>query len=513
MGNSVARIPYDLKLSVRGPLKDRVFNIPDELIEEFLENDIELLMRNYVRTMAPDVELTDRFGSVDLEDQRLAIISEYEDLAANATPRQRKRLEAEGRKRAEDVEALSIMLSNRQYGGGNPMSGIARAARSVRDVNFLSKLGGMTLSAIPDVGSIAIANGVMRSFKGVGQLLAAPQRFKMTAKTLKENAVGLDMTLNTRAGSIADLDDIYARNTMFERGLKQASAGFSKITLMAPWNAGLKQFAGVVTQSRLLEGVTKVASGKTNKALNKRLSGSGISEDMALRIADQYAKHGDPGTINLPMAHLWDDLEAAETLQAAILKDVDRAIVTPGKGEKPLWMNSETGKLIGQFKTFAISAHHKILLANLQYRDAQAVNGALMMMAFGGVAYASKQYAAGRDISTEPEKLLVEALDRSGLMGFFSDVNNTVEKVSRGTIGMNALLGESPMSRYASRNITGSVLGPSFGTAEDIFDIAGDVSSNEMDEGTIRSIRKLLPGQNIFYIRRMLNSLEEEIAQ
>ncbi len=108
---------------------------------------------------------------------------------------------------------------------------------------------------------------------------------------------------------------------------------------------------------------------------------AGISNDMAVRIAKQFSKYGDDGTIKLSNAHLWTDKEAYETFTSAVLKDVDRTIVTPGAGEAPLWTSSEMGKLVFQFKSFAGAAHHKILLAALQHRDRSALNGFLMAVA------------------------------------------------------------------------------------------------------------------------------------
>src|SRR3546814_349293 len=50
-------------------LKERTFSIPDEMVEDFLESDIDRVSRSYVRTLAPDVELAERFGRADMNDQ------------------------------------------------------------------------------------------------------------------------------------------------------------------------------------------------------------------------------------------------------------------------------------------------------------------------------------------------------------------------------------------------------------------------------------------------------------
>ena len=69
------------------------------------------------------------------------------------------------------------------------------------------------------------------------------------------------------------------------------------------------------------------------------------------------------------------------------------------------------------------------------------------------------------------------------------------------------------MSRYASRNIMGSLLGPSVGTVQDIFQVTGSASQGEMTKSDIRAMRKMLPYQNLFYIRTLLDELEETTAE
>ena len=217
-----------------------------------------------------------------------------------------------------------------------------------------------------------------------------------------------------------------------------------------------------------------------------------------------------PASVRMPNPAMAGNLRA---FRAAVLKDVDRAIITPGVAEKPLWSSSETGKIIFQFKSFAASAHAKILVADLQYRDAAALNGFLMAVALGGVSYGAKQLVAGRELSSDPEKLIVESLDRSGAFGYFWDVNNILEKVTRGTVGVNAAIGQAPMSRYATRNITGALLGPSLGTVQDLSQVIGAVSTGDLSKSDIRAMRKMLPYQNLFYMRQLLNQLEEKAAE
>ena len=471
-----------------------------------------MVARQYKMTMSADVELTRLFGDMEMEAEAAAITKEYDDLAKKAkTPKERDKLHKQKKSDLKDMRAVRDRLRGTYMMPNDPDHFIVRAGRNLRDLNFVRLLGGMTISAIPDMARPVAVNGLMPVAKGLKVLATSPKKFNMARSEAKKMGIGLDMVLNSRATTLADVADFYQRGTVFERGLKSVSDQFSKIALMSQWNAAMKQFTGVVTQDRILNACVKWSKGelKNNFARKdiKRLAASGINEEMAKRIAGQFKKFGDDGDLLLSNGHLWDDVEAMETLSSAVLRDTDRAILTPSAGEKPLWTSSEAGKTIFQFKTFAATAHHKILISDLQYADAAALNGFMIMVGLGMLTYGAKQHVAGREIETKPEKLIIESLDRSGAMGYFWDVNNTIEKISRGTVGVNALAGASPMSRYVSRNWAGALLGPTLGTVTDIGDVAGAAAAGEFSESEKKKAIKLLPGSTLFYMRQLLDTL------
>jgi hypothetical protein len=513
LGVASGRSHYEVVSNVRGPMKERTFNAPDSLIEDYLESDIDITARQYTRTMAPDVEISRLYGDANMQQQLDEVRDSYNELIRQATTeKQRIKLHRQLKNDKRDIEAIRDRLRGTYRQPEDPDAFFIRGGKTIRDVNFMRMLGGMTLSAIPDLARPVAVNGLKPVARGLKALIMSPEVYGMAKAEAKKAAVGWDMVLNGRVASVAELTDIYNKGSTFERVLRSASDVFSKLTLMSQWNTALKNFSGVVTQDRILGAVVDVAEGRASKSTIKRLASSGIGEDQAKAIARQFSQFGDDGSLRLSNGHLWENKDALETFRAAVLKDVDRAIMTPGEGEKPLWTSSEMGKMVFQFKTFAATAHNKILIADLQYRDAEALNGFLLSVALGGVAYGAKEFFAGREISTDPEKLIVESLDRSGAFGYFWDVNNIAEKATRGQIGVNKLIGADPMSRYASRNLMGALLGPSMGTVEDLATVTGAVSQGEFTESDLRRVRKLLPGQNLFYIRQLLNSLEEDIG-
>ncbi|OAZ08044.1 hypothetical protein TH4_18475 [Thalassospira tepidiphila MCCC 1A03514] len=379
-------------------------------------------------------------------------------------------------------------------------------------MNYLRLLGGMTLSAIPDIARPVMVHGLGRVMgDGLGPMVKNFKAFRLAGDEVRQAGTALDMVLDSRSMAIADVADDFGRHSKFERGIRYAADRFGVVSLMAPWNAAVKQFAGVVTMSRALDGVDKWTKGIADTATVENLARAGIDEDMARRIASEFAAHGDNvDGVKLANTANWTDRKAVQAFRAMIVKDVDRTIVTPGQ-DKPLWMSTELGAVIGQFKSFSIASTQRVFLAGLQQRDAAFLSGMSMMVGLGMLSYYLKAKAAGYEPTDNPGTWIAEGVDRSGSLGWFFEVNNLAEKLTRGRVGVSALTGGPIMSRYASRNVIGALIGPTSGAISDAAQAIGAMSAGDWRESDTSAMRRLLPYQNLFYMRWLLDEAERGI--
>jgi len=506
------RVPYEAAPMHRGPTQERVLSIPDEYIETFLESDIELIARFYSRSIIPDIEIARTFGAPTMADTIGRVRDDYTKLIGQAgSEAERTKL---GKQRDADIRDLAAMRDRLRntYGAPSDPSGMwVRGSRMVRNWNYISMLGGQTVSSIPDLARPVMVHGVLNTLRdGVLPLIANFRGFKLAAEEAKKAGAGLEMILDTRAMSLADVGDAYGRHSMVERGTQAMVQNFGKYSLMTPWNAALKQFSGVITQSEILRAVTK-AGGIVGKDV-ERLAMSGIDAQMARRIAAQFEKHGEKGTVLLANTAEWTDRDAIAAFRAAVVKDIDRTIVTPGIGDRPLWMSTELGKMIGQFKTFGFASVQRVLVSGLQQRDAAVLNGTLLSVALGMGVYYLKSEAAGKATSEEPAVWVREGVDRSGIFGFLYDSHNIVEKFSRGGLSLRTLTGGDEHSRYASRGVFGALFGPTVGRVEDMAKATGAAVTGEFNESDVRALYRLVPYQNLFYLRKLFDEAQEGIA-
>jgi GNAT superfamily N-acetyltransferase len=524
--NKVSNRNYGgVDMDVRGPLAARQFMIPDARIEQWLENDIDVLMRAYVHTMAPDIELTARFGKPDMELQFKQINEEYARMAAATDdPQIRKRLHKQKNEDFHNLGAIRDRLRGTYRIPENPDAFHVRAIRGMMTLNYMRMLGGMTISAIPDASRFIHVHGVMGTFgDGIIPMFRSFSKYKKAGDETKWLSGALEMVTDNRAMRIADITDTFGRNTKFERGIQAAGRNFGFVSLMAPWNSVMKQLAGTITQTRILRGAERLISGKPLKQKEiEYFADLGISEGALRQIGGQFKKHGHKES-NVWSANTaqWDEgmRPAIEALRVALRKEVDRLIVTPSLGERPKFASSLTGAMLLQFKSFAISATQKMLISGLQQKDLNALNGAAIAIALGGMVHILKGELSGRPVEIDwgneedVKQFLGNAFDRSGIAGVLMEFNNIAEKATDGRLGMAALTGKQ-ISRYASRNLTASLLGPGFGLAEDSFDaLNAALGTREWAERDTHNARQLLPWNNLFTIRRAFDEAEKGINQ
>lgn len=515
IGGAPGRSNYEPIPLTRGPLRERTLSIPDAQIEDFLENDIERVARIYTRTMSTDVELATKFGRADMADQMVQISDNYAILRADAEKNLTgKKLEdrmaqlEKGRKRdMQDLAGMRDRIRGTYAIPDDPNSLIVRTGRVARSLNYVRLLGGMTLSAIPDLANPILRHGFNRTF-GTMAALQNKQLFRLAADEVKAAGTALDMVLDSRAMQLADIWDDYGRNSSFERGLQAAQDRFGVVSLMAPWNAAMKQFSGVMSQTRLLQEARNWTKGTIGRVERERMAHLGIDANMAGRIAEQ-AEHWkeDSGIIWANTAN-WSDREAVDAFRNAIVKEVDATIVTPGQ-DRPLWMSSEMGKVVGQFRSFAFTALTKVSVSSLQRADKNVMQGLVTAVALGMLVHGLKQVQYGRPLPEKPQDWIVAGLDRSGVMGWLFDANNMVEKATAGTVGVNPLLGTSKTSnRFAARNVTGSIAGPTFGLVQDLIDVTGSAVSGNFDRTQLEKLRRMVPYQNVPYLAWMFDQME-----
>ena len=200
-------------IGARGPLKGRAYDIDDLFenngvkVEDFVINDIEAITNAYTRSMASQVGMVRTFGSLDIEDEVVKIRNEYERLKSK-NPEQAAKLQSSMEADERDLLALRDRILGTYELPDDYSSAISRTTRIVKQLNYMRFLGGMTISAIPDMGRAIMVHGLSRTMRGaIAPMVTNRQAMRAAMKEVPEAGTALDIVLNTRARAMADLDE------------------------------------------------------------------------------------------------------------------------------------------------------------------------------------------------------------------------------------------------------------------------------------------------------------------
>ena len=495
----------------------------------FIVDDMFQLMKMYYRQVAPDIALSAKYGDANGLGWRTTagqagyspglkqVEFEYAKRIEAATSKtQKSKLISERNRVLSDLED-AIELIRGTYGlPGDPTRWWSRGMRMFKHYNALTMLTGF-MSALPDPVRIIMTNGIRKTFGRALQIYSQGLNgsiVKLGKKEANAAAEAVDMITGHRAMMFSDIRDMYAIGSKAESMIgKTSHFNFMYVNMMSRWTEYWKSIGGTIIGSRILEdSLVWARGGKLSDKWKTALAASGIDANMAERIARQYKKYGTKGkNILIAQTDLWDDAKAVKHYRAAMNKDINRTIVTPTLGDTPLWMSTELGSTIAQFKKFVMAANQRMLMRSLQERDTEFLIGSLMLLGSGMMIDALYTYTRfEKDWGKKPfmDKLL-SAFDRSGLGGIYYDINRAIESLSDNRIGIRPIIGANKPYSNSFKSKIGNVGGPTAGQIANIFDIIYDVGSGGYNHYTARNVRRLIPFQNIWYLDWLFDDIEK----
>ncbi len=507
--NSVSATDFGITPLTSGPLKERTFNVPDSLIEDFLESNVHSVAERYSRAMSAQIEMTKRFGRADMADQIARITDDYRSLreaVSNAktdaeaaaiigrdpgtADRFRAWLTDKGRDTAtkervlrwltkdeagakEDIEAMRDILLGR-YKVAENSGNYAEMARALSAFNYIRAMGGAVIANIGDAYRPAMVHGLGRYLsQGIAPLIRNLDAVKMSVREAKLAGQVTEAVTASRLMSMTEITDPYRAGTAVGRLMQTGTRVASRWNGLNLWTDASKAITSILSQNRILEG----ALGKVDAPY---LAYLGIDKGMAARIGEQFRAHGKiKNGVHVAMTEAWDDKEAVRFYRAALAKDVDSIVVTRSVGDVPLFANTPTGKLLLQFRTFNMAANQRVLIRGLQESPVRFVSGVVAMTSIGMLAATLRAWRGGherwekfKDSAENPGYLIGEGLDMSGIFTLPFEVANTVEKVApqvgnpiktplMRAFPQKSQAGES--TRFASRGVAGALGGPTVG--------------------------------------------------
>lgn len=524
------RLPtVDIMQGQRGATLARVLDIPSQELAPWLETNIEKLMRAHVRTMAPDIEITRKLGSVNGEEQfvklaeemnakldaaKAAVDKKGQPLSDKAKQKEMVRIQDEYARQKQNLETVIGRLRH-NWGLPSDPDGMAyRMAKVVMNLNVLRFMGGVTIASIPDVARPIMRYGLTRTFRdGWIPLVSNFKKVQMSAREARLAGVGIDAYTSSRAYSMLDVTQDLGRGSKFERGVEYATGKQGLIAAFSYWTDAMKGITSAIAIPKITDSIAEVATKeKPSREAMNFLAQNGIGYPEVEMIWKELS-NGEGGlNVNgvwLPNTEGWKNPEAVRTFRAALAREVNNTITTPGV-ERPAWTNATTaGKLVSQFKSFSFSSTYKTSLAGLQQRDMAFVNGTLVSLALGALSYYLYGVSRGGDaydrmVKAGPGAWADQATQRSGIMSVLGLGQDLLSRIPM-TAPYTTFSGGRTVRRGGD-DLVSALLGPSFDFAK----TSADVFS-QLDDPTKSTLHKglgLAPWRNLTGFSRVYDAIE-----
>ena len=536
------------------PFQRRTLNLdPKEFLEanneiaDFIITDSEYLFRQYNQRASTALEMAKRFGDPHLEglqiETKIRFIRDEIETDADVSNMER---------------VISLLIDEKGKISGtlslsDPASINKRVAGALRDWGSLAMMGKVVISATVDIARPIMVNGIRKTFSaGINQWMKNQEGYFKAVDNLRYMGASLEVTMGmARKRFIEDGGQVGMANSAlgrkfdkFANKLHNAQAPFYTLNGLTPWTQMMKDLQGVISSHRLIEDSIAWNKGTLDSKGQLRLTSLGINKTTADFIAK--APHETFDDLFTANADAWTSLKggqsASRKFKEALYADINRTIVTPSAADQISMMHgvikvkdpkkakffedSQFAKFLGyrtteyggqfsnqfmalpfQFMSWGFAANRKILVAGLQGRDQNAVMGVLALVLMGAMADRLKNKRAW-DNKT-PEERIVRAIEMSGVLGLFGDLNFSLETISEGAtgqmVGLRSLIGADP--RFGESNVidaTGEFVGAGPGLLLDV----GYMFGSEATFSERRSaIRRLIPLQNLWLWDKKFNSI------
>jgi hypothetical protein len=483
--------------------KARTFEIPDKLIEDFLENDIEVLIRHHTKTMGVDIELTRVFGDVSMAKVIDDIGKEYDTLIRSAsTIAKKQKLKEALANDLRDVRGLRDRVRGTYGASKDPHNMSSRFVRQMKSFNVLVGMGGAAISSIPDIIRPVMTEGFKNVYEhGLRHMFKSHRSIikQMLDREAKQAGIAVDAALGLRANAFSDVGDLFGSRFAMERALNSSTGVFFLINGLNYWNQAMKEFTSNIVALRMTSAIMQDYQ-RLNRLDRQKLLANGIDGNEAFQMQQLIRRHGQQVDGEwLPNTALWENQKLARKFRNALNQSVERTIITPGAGDRALWTSTEYGSLITQFKGYGQGATVRLLTSGLQERDAAFWQGAFLLVGMASLVNELKKKQYGIDKEQSYSELLADAVDRSGVLGWFTDVNNSIEKISDYKFGLRPMMGRNESYLPFGAKM-GAIFGPAASNISTAGGVATDILTGEADDSTLRSLRFITPTGNLPYL-------------
>lgn len=520
-----AQFDENFAMKFRSQVASKAGRIEDVEVRmsNLFENNVEALFGRYSRTVSGHIGLAQvGIRSRGDFDERLDIV--------------RRELNDDKPALDEVVETAEVaykLITGQPIQNANKLTKLGRAAR---DYNFTTTMNQAGFAQFPDLAGLI----------GKGYLKYTFSNFFDAGRTFRRVDGSIDDAFYREQEEVLGLGTDYYNNATFssfdpgeepglvgvfgaaEHGLRVAGRGTQAVSGMAFITSFAQRLAGRVIVQRLVKDVMDGGAFSPERAATL-----GLDDALKGRIATQIKAHtefvnGDfGGKVRIVNYMKWTDVEARDTMLTAVFREARRIVQEEDLGDTTKWMHTNWGKLIAQFRRFALVSYSRQLLHGIAHADAEEATRLALSMVIAATAYKARHeiklaaMVAGGMSDEDAEEYRKKYLswDRLAAASWAnSSYSSLTPALYDSTVG--AAIGErffdTRTSGLGSDFITGS---PTFSTFKNLTRAGQGIAQSivrgdrQFDQGDSRALRKLIPYQNVIGMDGLFQALTADLPE
>ena len=399
--NAKHRVQFDENFSLKfrdqwAAKEGRIEDIEVKMSDLF-ENNVEALFGRYTRTVSGHIGLA-KVGIKSRQDFDDSVEAVKHALG-DADPDEMRLVVGDGHKKEGAAQIAYKLITGQPIEDSNALT---RLGRAMRDWNFATTMNQAGWAQAPDLAGL-LSKGYLKytlsNFFGAKLFRRTDGSLDdVFARELEEwIGVGTDFHNNAVFSSFDPVEEEGLSGILgkFEHGVRVAGRGTQVISGMA-WMTSFAQrmMARGITQ-RLMDDALKGGAFTA-----ERRASLGLDAAMSKRIAEQIKAHtefvnGDfGGKVRAINWSKWTDTEARDAMLGAVHREARRLVQEEDLGDTTRWMHSNLGKLVIQFRRFAMVSYTKQLLHGVAHQDAETYTRLLISSALAALAYKARHETA-----------------------------------------------------------------------------------------------------------------------
>jgi hypothetical protein len=420
-----------------------------------------------------------------------AVRDDYNQMIATAADKATKdRLRSERDIIADDIVEARNRLKGNHDDDGTTSGWLKWGSSKLRQANYIRYGGGFLLSSLTDTATVALRHPNFLKYLGpaIREMRAAGKADHSALRSMIQSVeLGMGAAASARRFGAEDLiHGAYSNYGIgfgrtrritgaIDQGFDKVGHAVSTYSGLPIWNRFWKTVSGIAMSDKLNKMV--MGYGKLKPSEVADLASLGIGKAEAERMAKFLGEHGKTSAEGRFEPHMekWGDSSAAQSasrdFRIAIMRDMDRAINTPGIGDTPRLMSKWYAKLLLQFQTFAFTFLNRYAYPVAQrtslFKERAAIMSMSLLFASATLVVIGHDLINGRNPEErfQPQNLtktLHEIVDRSGFLGWTSPYADGLLKLSA------PITGYGGTNRYARNSAVDSMLGVNFALVHDI---------------------------------------------